>query len=183
VQSSTHETESLILVRLSLRILVSAAELNHTAKEASDELGRGHDTGALVGNVVLHARLWVDRELSFLINGTSKATVILASVDILGVVLGVVDVLLRAVAAQSLSGNLELAGAVAKGHEAENAKEETDGFGRNGLDSADIDSLGVISEPVSKVRARNVDLVELLAIEGTSQGEGEESIFDIAVSP
>lgn len=183
MESSSQETESLVLVRLSVTLLVATTQLNGTREELLHKLGRSHDSGALVGNVVLHARLGVNRELSLLIDGPSEATIVLASIDILRIILRVVNVLLRAVASKSIGGNLELARSETEGHEAKDTKQEADGLGRDGLDSTNVDSLGVIAKPVTKVDAGDGELVELLAVQGAGHGEGEESIFDIAVSP
>ena len=145
--------------------------------------GGSHATGTLVCNVVLHACLGIDRQLSFFVDWASKALIVLTSINVLGVILGVVDVVLGTVAAQSFGSDLELARAVAEGHETENAEQKANGLGRNRLDSTDIDSLGIISKPVSEVDTRNVDFVELLAVEGLSLGKDQECICDIAVTP
>jgi hypothetical protein len=167
VQSSSHKAKSLVLVRLSLRVLVSAAKLNGTAKKLLDVLSGSHDASTFIRNVVLHASLGINRQLSFFIDGPSETLVIVTSIDVVGVVLGVVDVILRAVAAKSLGGNLELAGTVAKGHETKNTEKEADGLSRHRLDGTNIDGLRIVPKPVSEIDTRNVDLVELLAIEGT----------------
>lgn len=183
VQSGSHKAKSLVLVRLSAGVLVSTSELNSTTEKLLDVFGRSHDTCPLVCNIVLHARLRVDTKLSFFIDWSSQALIVLASIDVLGVVLGVVDVVLGTVAAQSFRSDLELARTITEGHEAENTEQETNGLSRNGLDSADIDSLGIISKPVSEVDTRDVDFVELLAIKGLSLGQDQECISDIAVTP
>jgi hypothetical protein len=71
VQPSSHKAKSLVLVRLSLRVFVSAAELNGTAKELLDMLSRSHDACTFIRNVVLHASLGINRQLSFFIDGSS----------------------------------------------------------------------------------------------------------------
>ena len=166
MQSSSHKAKSLVLIRLSSRVLVSTGKLDGTSKEFLDVPGGSHATGTLVCNVVLHACLGIDRQLSFFVDWASKALIVLTSINVLGVILGVVDVVLGTVAAQSFGSDLELARAVAEGHETENAEQKANGLSRNRLDSTDIDSLGIVSKPVSEVDTRDVDLVELLAVEG-----------------
>jgi hypothetical protein len=183
VQSGSHKAKSLVLVRLSSGVLVSTSELNGTAEELLDVFGRCHDACTFVCNIVLHACLRIDRQLSFFINRSSQAFIILTGIDVLGVILGVVDVVLRTVAAQSFGSDLKLARAVTESHETENAEQEADGLSRNGLDSTDIDSLGIISKPVSEVDTRDVNFVELLAVEGLGLRQDQECVSDIAVAP
>ena len=65
--------------------------------------------------------------------------------------LGVVNVLLGTVAAQTISGNLELLCAVSEAQEAQHPEQNADGFSRHHLDGAHIDSLGVITQPAQSV--------------------------------
>lgn len=183
MESSSHDTESLVQVLLSLVVLIATTELDAGGEQLPHVLSGGHDTDALVCNVVLHAGLGVDAQLSVLVNGTSKSRIIVCGVDVVGIVFGVVDVLLRAVAAKSFSSDLELARSIAKCHESEDAKQETDGLGGDSLDGTDVDGLRVVTEPVSKVDSRDGHLVELLAIPGAGHGKGKQGIFDITVSP
>lgn len=163
--------------------VVRSSEFNAATKEGLDMAGGGHNVGTLVGDVVLQASLLVDAELNTLIDGATKSLVVLASVNIIGVVLGVVDVVLWTVAAETVSSHLELLGAIAEGEETQDAEKETDGLGRNRLDRAHVDGLRVISEPVAKVDARHIELVELLASGGAGQGDGKKNILDVTVSP
>lgn len=100
----------------------------------------------------------------------------------MGTDLGVVDVLLRPVAAKSVPGDLEFLGAIAKGHEAQDPEQDADRLGRHHLDGADIDSLRVVSEPVAKVHTLDVHLAKLLACAAADQ-QGKKRVFDIAMAP
>ncbi|EPE06016.1 hypothetical protein F503_02845 [Ophiostoma piceae UAMH 11346] len=166
VQTGAEETQGLVEVILVAGAAVGAAELDAAAEELAHVVGTGHDVGALVCNVVLHAGLGVDAELDALVDGATQAGIVAAGIDVVGVVLGVVDVVLGAVAAQTVGGDLELFGAVAKGQEAENTEQQTDGLGRDGLDGTDIDGLAVVAQPVAKVDTRDRELVKLLAADG-----------------
>lgn len=90
---------------------------------------------------------------------------------------------LWSVTAQPLSGNFELAGPITKGEEAKNAQEKTDGLGRNGFDSSNIDGLGVVAEPVTKVGSRHHELVELLATCTPGHCYLKEGVRYITVAP
>lgn len=183
VQTGSHETKRLVKVGLVVVVLVGTSQLNAAGEEVPHMLGRSHDVGSLVGNVVLHARLGVDGELRSLVNGAAKAPVVLAGIDIVGVVLGVINVVFGTIAAEALGGDFEFAGAVAKGQEAEDAEQETDGLCRDRLDGTDVDGLGIVTEPVAKVDTGHHELAKLFAVEGSGHGQGEQGIFDIAVSP
>jgi hypothetical protein len=93
------------------------------------------------------------------------------------------NVILGTVGSQAVCSDFELLGAVAKGQETENAEQEADGLGRDRLDRSHIDSLRVVTEPVSKVDTGDGELVKLLAAGGTSQEKSEQSILDITVAP
>jgi len=72
-------------------------------------------------------------------------------------------VLFRSVATKAIAGDLELLGSVAEAHEAEHPEEDADSLCRDHLDSADIDGLGVVAQPVAKVDTLDIHLAELLA--------------------
>lgn len=90
---------------------------------------------------------------------------------------------LRAVGTETVRSNFEFLGAVAKGQETEDAEKKSDGLGRDRLDGSNIDGLGVVAEPVSKVDTGDSKLVKLLAAGGTSQEEREEGVLNVAVAP
>lgn len=142
-----------------------------------------HDSSSLIGNVILHASFRVDGKLGSFIDRATKTTVILAGIDVVCVVFGVVDVVFGAVAAKAVGCDFEFAGTVTESEEAEDTKQKTDSFGRNRLDSAYINSLGIIAKPVTKVDTRDHDLAELLAMHGSSHGEREQRIFDVTMAP
>jgi len=128
--------------------------------------------------------------------------VVLPGIDVVGVVFGVVDVLFRAVASKPLACYLELASTcdlslasavyeagmspltITKAHESKHPEQKPDSVGTDILDSANIDSLGVITKPVAKVDTLDIKLGELLvAADDTGGQESKESVFDIAMTP
>lgn len=145
MQASSEQTKSLVNLSLVTTVLVAPSELNALAEKVADVLGRSHDASILIGDVVLHARLLVNAELYALINRAAESAVVLGGILVLGVVLGVVDVVLGTVAAKTISCDLELAGAIAKSHKTQDTEQQPDSLGGNGLDSADIDGLGIIT--------------------------------------
>lgn len=183
MQAGAQKTQSLVLVGLVLRAVEAAAELDAATEEVADVLGRRHDAGALVGNVVLHARVRVDAELRLLVDGPAQAAVVAARVLIVGVVLRVVDVVLGPVAAEPVGRHLELPRAVAKGQEAEDAQQQPDRLGRHRLDRAHVDCLRVVAQPVAKVDARDVELAELLAAGRARHHDLEEDILNVTMAP
>ncbi|KIH89564.1 hypothetical protein SPBR_06515 [Sporothrix brasiliensis 5110] len=183
VQAGAHEAQSLVQVLLALAVAVRAAEIDALAKELTDVVGAGHDASTLVGNVVLHARVGVDGELDALVHGAAEARVVAAGVEVVGIVLGVVDVVFGAVGAQALGGDLEFAGAIAKRQEAQDAEQQANGLGRDGLDGTDVNGLAVVAEPVAKVHAHDSELVELLAAHGTGHEQLQQRVLDVAMPP
>lgn len=183
MKSSAHESESLVKVFLPVVTFVLAGKLNAAGEELPDVKGRRHDISTLVCDVVLHARFLVNGKLSTLIDRTAESPIVLAGVLVLGVVLGIVDVVFGTVATKTIGSNLKLARAEAEGQEAQDTKEQADGLCGNSLDGTDVDGLGVVTKPIAKVDARDHQLIELLATKGAGHGQGEESIFDIAVTP
>lgn len=80
--------------------------------------------------------------------------------------------LFGSVTPEAIAGDLEFLSSVAKAHEAEHPKEDADSLCRNHLDSADIDGLGVVAQPVAKVDTLDIHLAELLAsLTADQQGE------------
>lgn len=74
-----------------------------------------------IRNVVLHAGLRIDLELSR-VDGAAEAGVVLARILAFAIALGVVNVLSRKVAAETLLGDLEFFGGVPVGWEVSNAQ-------------------------------------------------------------
>jgi hypothetical protein len=96
--------------------------------------------------------------------------------------LGVVNVLLGAVAAQPVPGDFKLLRPVAKGHEAQDPQQDADRLGRHHLHSAHVNRLRVVAQPVAKVDALHVHLAELLArLAGDEQRE--QRVLNVAVAP
>ena len=139
------------------------AKLDASSKKIANKTGRGGDSNVLCSNVVLKPSFWVDSQLATLVYWTSQPSVILASINIVCVVLRVIDVLLGAIAAKSICSHLEFFGAITKAHEAQNPKNDTDGFRTDIFDSSDVHGLTVIPQPVTKIHSLYVKLSELLA--------------------
>jgi hypothetical protein len=142
-----------------------------------------HDVNTLIGDVVLHSRLRVNSKLNSLVYRATETAVVLSSIDVVGVVFGVVDVILGTIAAQALGSDLELTATIAKRQKAEHAEEKTDGLRRDRLDGTDVNGLGVVAKPVTEVYAGNHHLVELLASHGTSHDKLEKGVLDITMTP
>lgn len=183
MQASAHQAEGLVEVCLVPVFLVSTAKLDAMSKELSDMFSRGHDILVLASNVFFHAIAFVNRQFGFFVNWSTETVVVIASVDIVRIIFGVVDMVFGAVAANSIGSNFKFAGAVAKCHEAEDAEEKPDGFGGNRLDCSNIDGLGIVTKPVPKVDARYHYLVELFARKGIGHGNGEQGIFNVTMAP
>jgi hypothetical protein len=91
-------------------------------------------------------------------------------------------VLLRPVAAQAVTRDLKLLGAVSKGHEAKNPEQDADSLCRHHLDSAHVDSLRVVAQPIAKVDALYVHLAELLSSPAGDQ-EREQRVLNVSMAP
>jgi hypothetical protein len=81
-------------------LLVSAsversAEIDAAAEEVADQLGRRGDASVFRGDVGLQAGSLVDAQLSLFVNRGTESAVVLAGVFVVGVVLGVVNMLLE----------------------------------------------------------------------------------------
>ena len=166
MQAGAHQAQALVLVRFVAVTAVLASQLNGLGEKPPDVLGRRHDSSLLIGNVVLHAGSRINSQLDFLVYGPSQAAVVLSGILVISVILGIVNVVFRTVAAQAGGRDLEFARAVAKRQEAEHAEKEADGLGRDRLDGADVDSLRVVAQPVAKVDTRDLQIVKFLAANG-----------------
>ena len=98
---------------------VNPAEVNTSRNAVSDVARAGCPSTTVIGDVILHAGARIDQELLFL-DGPSETRIVLPGILVVGIVLGVVNVLLGAVDTESLLGDLEFSGGVAKGQEAQN---------------------------------------------------------------
>lgn len=126
MQRLSEETKGLVLGSRVLGLDKVASSVDALQQRAAHEGQGGVPPAALclsayltssqltVRDVVLHARLRVDLELAG-VDRRAQARVVLARVLALAVALGVVDVLGRKVGAETLLGDLELAGGVAVG--------------------------------------------------------------------
>ena len=202
VASCTKQTQRLEEVLVILGVLVLASQVDGLSEKVPDKSGRGCNANIFRGDVVLHAIALINGQLPPLVDRTTKSPVVLSSIDVVGVVFRVVDVLFRAVTSKPLACDLEFAGAcnvaltpaafitemvaltISEANEPKHPEQKPDSIGTDILDSANIDSLGVITKPVAKVDTLDIELGELLvAADDAGSQESEESVFDIAMTP
>lgn len=98
---------------------VNPAEMDTSCYAVSDVARAGCPSTTVIGNIVLHACARIDQELLFL-DRPSETRIVLPGVLVVGIVLWVVNVLLGAVDAESLLGDLEFSGGITEGQEAQN---------------------------------------------------------------
>lgn len=96
VQTSAHQPKCLVQVLLSVFARVITPQFDTLGEEAPHMERTRHDISILVRNIILHARFLIHGQLDTLINWASQASVVLASVFVVCIVLRVVDVVLRA---------------------------------------------------------------------------------------
>jgi hypothetical protein len=201
--ASAQKTKRLVKVLVVFGLLVPSAKIDSLTEEIADETRRGGNTLILRGNVVLHASPLINSQLDSFVHRTTQSPVILPRVDVVRIVFRVVDVLFRAITPKAVLCDLELACAIAEAHETKDPKQEPDSVGADIpvvllaiapyylscsnsilLDSSNIDSLGVITQPVAKVDTLDIEFAEFLVTSNDASGqESEESVFDIAMTP
>lgn len=91
VKSSAQQSKRLMQVLLPVITLVPSPKLDTLSEKTADVKSAGHDVHVLVGDVVLHACLFIDGQLNSLIDGATQTTVVLTSILVVSVVLGVVN--------------------------------------------------------------------------------------------
>lgn len=96
VKTGAHQPKCLVQVRLSVLTRVLSAQLDTLGEKASHMERTRHDISVLVRDVIFHARFLIDGQLNTFINWASQASVVLTGVFVVRVVLGVVNVVLRA---------------------------------------------------------------------------------------
>lgn len=94
--ASTKKSQSLVQIGLVSTIVVTAGKLDGAPEELANQTSRGFDTSVLVGNVVLQTSALIDGQLGALVNRATETPVILACIQVIRVVLGVVNVLFGA---------------------------------------------------------------------------------------
>jgi hypothetical protein len=100
VAGGTEEAQGLVELLLISASVERSAEIDAAAEEVADQLGRRGDASVFRGNVVLQAGSLVDAQLPLFVNRGTESAVVLTGVFIVGVVLGVVDVLLKVESAE-----------------------------------------------------------------------------------
>lgn len=71
---------------------------------------------------------------------------------------------------------------IAKSHKTQDPKQYANSLSGDVLDSANIDRLTIVSEPVAKIYSCYHHLIEPLAACGSRHDKLEEGIFDVALS-
>lgn len=111
VKTGAHQSESLVQVLLSIFAGVPAAQLDTLGEKAAHMQRTCHNIDTFVCNVVLHAGFLINGQLHPLIDRTSQTLVVLAGVLVVGIILGVINVICDgrlAVATCSALGTLEV---------------------------------------------------------------------------
>jgi hypothetical protein len=93
----------------------------------------------------------INIELPSLVHGGTETAIVLPRIDVIGIVLGIVNMLLRPVATESIPRDLELASSIPERHETEHPEQKSNGFSADILNRAYVDSLAVISQPIPEV--------------------------------
>lgn len=92
--SGAEEAQGLVELLLVSAPVERSAEIDAAAEEVADQLGRRGNAQIFRGDVVLQAGSLVDAQFSLFVNWSTQSTIILAGVFVVGVVLGVVNMLL-----------------------------------------------------------------------------------------
>jgi hypothetical protein len=143
--SSSQKSESFVKVILVTISVVLASQLDAAFVQIADKSSRCCDASILRSNIVLETGPLVNTQLTAFVNWSTKAAIVLAGIEIVSVVFGIVDVLFWAVAAETFSSDFELLCSETEAQKAENPQQETDRFCADHLDRAYIYSLRVIS--------------------------------------
>lgn len=110
----------------------------------------------------------------------------------------------RLVASETIGGNFKLASPISikisiriyiynkslskeinlpEGHKTKNPQQNPNSLGADVLDSSDVYGLTIVTQPVAKVHALNVELREFASTSGAGHSQGEEDIFDVTMAP
>ena len=183
MQPRSEEPQRLKLLILIPRLRKAPRQLNASSQSPPQQRRARLNPRVLVRNVVLHTSLRIDGQLDLLVDEATKAGIVLPCVVVVVVVLWVIDVLLRAVAAETVLRDLKLACGVAERQEREDPQHHSDGLLIDHLQRARINCLGVVAQPVSKVHALERQVVELAPAEAAREVQPEKGILDVAVAP
>jgi hypothetical protein len=78
-------------IRLVVRARILASKFDASPEKVPNKAGGCRDASVLRRNVLFQTCFRIDGELPALVNGAAKARVILASIDIVGIILRVVN--------------------------------------------------------------------------------------------
>ena len=70
-----------------------------------------------------------------------------------------------------------------KAQKAQHPDKDTDSLGTNVFQSTDIGSLTIVSQPISKIHTLHIKFAEFATTRNTSQGQGQQGVFDITMAP
>lgn len=94
MQPCPKQSQGLIEFRGVSAPVVSPAKVNATSEQATNMAGRGGYSKILRGNVILEPGSLVDAQFAPLVDRTSESGIVLASVQVVGIVLWIVNVIL-----------------------------------------------------------------------------------------
>jgi hypothetical protein len=99
VKPGPHQPEGLVELSLVPAPAIRPSKPDALAKQSPHVQSGGHDACLLVGNVVLQPRSRIDGQLDTLIDRAPQSRVILCGIEVVGIILGVINVVLGPVAA------------------------------------------------------------------------------------
>lgn len=155
------------------------AEMNASGEALLDIIRTRSPSAPFIGYVVLHASLRINLKLDGL-NRWSQSWIILPGILIIGIVLRIVDMLLRPVHSQSFFCHFKLRCSISEAQERQDPDEDPDGTGLNALEASHIDGLTIISQPVAKVHSFHHHRGPFVAL---NERNGLEEILNISMPP
>lgn len=97
VVGCSKETESLVQIIFVVTALVLPSELNTAPVEVANHTSRSCNAAVFRGNICLETSSFIDSKFPTFVNRCTEALVVLSSVNVVGVIFGVVDMFLGAV--------------------------------------------------------------------------------------
>lgn len=95
----------------------------------------------------------------------------------------IVYVLFGSITSQSICCHLKLFCGIPKAHEAQNPKDDSNGFGTDILHRPNIYRLAVVTKPITKIDPFNIKFTELLATCGARYENVQEGVFNVPMTP
>lgn len=95
VQTSSEQPESFVEVCLVPIPVIVSAKLDASEEETTNVASGRRDPNPLVGNVILETGVFIHTKFNSLIDWTTKSSIVLAGIQIVSVIFGVVNMLFR----------------------------------------------------------------------------------------